>query len=262
MYLSTENMRRMRCSCFGHLFDIPRFHNEEQVFSHLVTKLDGSSQRRMRLSFVIGKYSHDFGPEEFAAITGLKFGGCIKLPENSDFHRDVFGEQAIIKFYDVEKKFIKICRDSGGDSELCLKLAFLYIVFCIFLMNNRTAKAVDLRYIHLMDNLDLFLAYPWGAVSYEFLVLETHRAKLKLAKKQRLGAKLAVEANGFITALQCWVYEIMPNIASKFAIRVSDVRIPRMLRWSTDGGDKVRYDALNSYFVPSAAHVVWMNSID
>lgn len=109
--------------------------------------------------------------------------------------------------------------------------------------------------MHLVDNIDVFMACPWGAVAYEYLVLETHRAKLKLSEKQWCGAKLVVEAHRFISALQCWVYEIMPKLTSKFVISVCDDRIPPMLQWSTYG-DKVQYDALNSYFVPSVAHVL------
>lgn len=102
-------MRRIRGSCFGHLFHMQSFHNHGQLFSLLIRKVDSCSQRRMRLAFVIGKDLHEFCPEEFAANTGLKFGGSINFPHKSEFHRDVFGEKAYITFYELDEKFKETC---------------------------------------------------------------------------------------------------------------------------------------------------------
>lgn len=35
-------------------------------------------------------------------------------------------------------------------------------------MKDRIKKFLDLRYMHLMDHLDVFMDCPWGAVAYEF----------------------------------------------------------------------------------------------
>lgn len=114
MYLSTENMCIIRGSCFGHLFDMPSFHNHRQLFRLLFLKLDGGSHGRMRLAFVIGKEVHEFGPVEFAVMTELKFGGSINFPKKSGFHRDVFSENAYIMFYVLEDKFKQTCKQTGG----------------------------------------------------------------------------------------------------------------------------------------------------
>lgn len=54
----------------------------------------------------------DFGPEEFAAINGLKFRvkGKYDLPEKSNFHRAVFNGKVNITFFELDMKFINFVR--------------------------------------------------------------------------------------------------------------------------------------------------------
>lgn len=109
--------------------------------------------------------------------------------------------------------------------------------------------------MHLIDDVEWFLSYPWGAAAFEFLVRETHEAKRKLVLKVADGARLSVDAHGFITALQCWVYEVLPNLGKNVAMNVYDVRIPRILRWSVSS-KKIDFDNYNAFFMPSTLHVV------
>lgn len=95
-------MRRLRCSCFGHLFDLHQICNQGQLYAILLHKLDSDSHRQMRLTFHIGGQTAHFGPEEFAAITGLKFVGPGKhpLPSQSNLHADVFNKKKNITFFE------------------------------------------------------------------------------------------------------------------------------------------------------------------
>lgn len=88
--LGPENMRQMRCSCFGHLFDISKLENQGQLYNVMLRKLDASSHRRLSLSFRIGTNLLEFGPEQFCSVTGLKFSGPPNLPESSTFHKTIF----------------------------------------------------------------------------------------------------------------------------------------------------------------------------
>lgn len=105
--------------------------------------------------------------------------------------------------------------------------------------------------MHLIDDVDAFLSYPWGVASYEYLVLETHRAKKSLSDNNCEGATLNMDAHGFVTVLQCWLYDILPNLGSKFAEALNPDRIPRILRWSVSS-KSIDYHAFRCFFTPSA----------
>lgn len=55
--------------------------------------------------------------------------------------------------------------------------------------------------MHLVDDVDVFLVYSWGAVLYKFLVLETHGAKKRLSEKICNDVRLSVDAHGFMNVL-------------------------------------------------------------
>ncbi|XP_057808432.1 uncharacterized protein LOC131022906 [Salvia miltiorrhiza] len=183
-------------------------------------------------------------------MTGLKFGGSIILPQGSFFHQKVFGGQRYLRLVNIEKTFIKECKETCGRSETSLKLAYLYIVYGLLVMKDRTQKNVDLGYIHLMDDLERFLRYPWGRTAYDFLVPRTYNARKLLDKMGTTENRLTVEAYGFVYALQAWAYEIMPSLAAFCGKRLMEHEnnIPRMQHWSADSG--FHFDDLWPYFLP------------
>lgn len=110
--------------------------------------------------------------------------------------------------------------------------------------------------MHLADDIDAFLAHPWGVVAYEFLVNETHETKKKyMDRVAQSSGRSSVNARGFSTVLQCWAYDILPKLASSCAVNVVPDRIPRILRWSVQHAIHA-YDALNSFFTASNVELV------
>ncbi|CAA2998341.1 Hypothetical predicted protein, partial [Olea europaea subsp. europaea] len=79
---------------------------------------------------------------------------------------------------------------------------------------------IDLRTLSIVDNLDIFFAYPWGRVDYRRLL---HGFRGFWVKKF-LKAKRRQEK-------EVWAYEAVPEIGERFGQRVGE-RMPRLLSFS------------------------------
>ncbi|KAK6123801.1 hypothetical protein DH2020_042455 [Rehmannia glutinosa] len=110
-------------------------------------------------------------------------------------------------------------------------------------------KRLDEQYIHLVDNLKEFNAYPWGRVAFENLVGDIGSCMSERVKKlwERKKAKKVhkmekFNVSGFTHALQVWAYEVMPDLAKLCAKRVANSYdlTPRMLRRVDDENDEVK----------------------
>lgn len=87
---------------------------------------------------------------------------------------------------------------SRGESELTLKLAYLYMLFGILLIRDRSSENIDIMYLHLIDGLDRFNSYEWGRVVYDFLVSETHGARDMHDGLVASDRKIAFDVHGLV----------------------------------------------------------------
>ncbi|KAH6787678.1 hypothetical protein C2S52_007230 [Perilla frutescens var. hirtella] len=132
---------------------------------------------------------------------------------------------------------------------MSLRLTYLVILFGILLVISGKSKSIDMTYLYFIDDLERFKSFPWGNVAYSHLVIRTHQSRRVLDNIERLNKRLVFDANGFVLALQVWVYEAILIVSRKCAVRVGrgDQRLPRMLRWS--GSMSIRFDLMNQYFL-------------
>ncbi|KAH6809107.1 hypothetical protein C2S51_026890 [Perilla frutescens var. frutescens] len=251
--MSVEKRELLNASCFGHLLSIPDIQFQGQLYHVLIKKLEKSSLARQRLSFRISNRVIEFGPREFSLMTGLSMHGWEEPPSDSEFHETYFHGRTDLVFSDIQKSFIRECIATGGDSLDAFKLALLYIVYGILLIRARKSKRIDLKYFHLIDDLEKFNNFAWGQVSYEFLVRTGHRARDIPDNLIAEGKTLAYDVNGFAIALQTWAYEVMPNLARGCAMRVPGMEDenPRMIRWAST--KHFRFERINRYFIAKNA---------
>ncbi|KAH6783737.1 hypothetical protein C2S52_008696 [Perilla frutescens var. hirtella] len=150
---------------------------------------------------------------------------------------------------DVVQVFNSECRTSFGNSALSLHLAYLVILFGILLVAGGKSKSIDMTYLHLIDDLERFKSFPWGHVAYSHLVLRTHQSRRVVDNIERLNKRLAFDVNGFVLALQVWVYEVIPIVSRNCTVRLGrgHQRLPRMLRWTASMS--IRFDLVNQYFL-------------
>ncbi|KAH6783956.1 hypothetical protein C2S52_008915 [Perilla frutescens var. hirtella] len=183
----------------------------------------------MRLAFKINEQLCEFGPKEFAVMTGLNFNGPLDTPKSSKFHNSVFNGKCSIFLKDIHKAFDDESKRSGSRSMKALQLALLYLLFGILLVKDRCNKKIELGYLHLIDDLDMF------------------DKLIGLVENQK---KLAFDAYGFTFPIQIWAYEIMPSLASHCARPVidNDHAFPRMMRWRVEKPPTPTYDDIHNFF--------------
>ncbi|KAH6763010.1 hypothetical protein C2S52_020443 [Perilla frutescens var. hirtella] len=203
------------------------------------------------MSFQINDSVVDFGPSEFAIMTGLKFHDWAEPPETSNFHNTVFNGKRALLFVDIHNHFLNECGTCGGNSLLALKLAFLCVLYGILLVRDRKSEKIKLQYMHIIDDLEKFNNYPWGRISYEFLVRVTHALSDFMDRRKQQGTKAKLVVDGFTVVLQTWAYEVISNLGARCAIRCEDMdgRLPRILHWKVV--ESFDYDVITTYFLPS-----------
>ncbi|KAH6815332.1 hypothetical protein C2S51_020152 [Perilla frutescens var. frutescens] len=240
----------MKGSCFGHLFQQQEFICQGQLLGTLLKKLQRHSLGRMRLSFKINSDIVEFGPKEFAVMTGLRLAGDTETPSTSAFYSEVFKNKKPLYFVDIEKKLEAAHKAGQAGAETSYKLALLLVVYGILLAKDRTSKGVTLEYMHVVDDVQRFNNFPWGKVTYEFLIKSMEQARSCLARAKRKDGRRAIDVYGFLYPVQAWLYEIMPSIANRYALSVGaegDV-FPRMLRWCVPKNMTTIYDEVRPFF--------------
>lgn len=97
---------------------------------------------------------------EFALITGFHFGRKQSIPPTSELYNNVFGGSDDLKYIDVENALKRAAEEDNDKGEKSLKLALLLFLYEILIVRDRTSKKIDVKYIHLVDDLKKFNNYP------------------------------------------------------------------------------------------------------
>ncbi|KAH6758140.1 hypothetical protein C2S51_000202 [Perilla frutescens var. frutescens] len=208
--LDKLNLAVMRESCFKHIIRLPSLEFHAPVYQELLWCLDKRSVATNTLHFMINGEALVFGPTEFVVMTGLKFNRFTPPPTASVFHDSVFGGKPKLLLIQLQDRFRDECELSKVSSPVCLRLAFLYVLYSMVLMTGRMTDPLDMIYFHLVEDLDAFNAFPWGLIGYNFLVQCTHQAHDHLESLSGealpdLGNQLLVPSFSF--ALLFWAYE-------------------------------------------------------
>lgn len=103
--LGANNMLDIEKSLFGHLFEVHPLQFQGQLHVILCKVPRSSSIERMCLEFDIGNFIVEFGPADFALVSGLNIRGPIETPEQSDFHTKILNGIDKVTFDDIKTDF-------------------------------------------------------------------------------------------------------------------------------------------------------------
>ncbi|XP_021801093.1 uncharacterized protein LOC110745325 isoform X2 [Prunus avium] len=256
---SSEQLERFKGSCFGHLLLIEDLKWTPQiVHGLLLRKVDPKTVKTAKgITFLVGNKLIQFTKQQFCLITGLRFGNLplIQNPtnENCALKNKYFPENKTVSLWELEKAF-KACTDK----EDLLKLGFVY--FAVFVLLG-TAKNVnmDMRYLNLVEDLDAFDKYPWGAVSYaktheslsRALYADYHRVKVPQETQKKVetttsGTIREYHIKGFAFAFQIWAFEVLPALTQlHYVVHKENSLHPRILHWRSN--KLARYNELMSH---------------
>ncbi|KAH6768765.1 hypothetical protein C2S51_014101 [Perilla frutescens var. frutescens] len=221
--LSDRNIEAFRRTCFGHLLDVPRIQPQMQLVFLMLNSLMEESQHRNVMSFRINDMIFELGRQEFFCISGLSFKETCRLPSSSNIHGHIFGGDQNLKAVDIYEAFKNYSKTHKGSGSLVLKLALLHVLYGLLLNRDQLWKKIEVDYMHLVDDLDVFNNYPWGRVAYDHLVHWTHWARGNVDRLTVQSDRPSTDVCGFFLCIQIFAFEIMTMLAKHCATRIDSV---------------------------------------
>ncbi|KAI3969305.1 hypothetical protein MKX01_007345 [Papaver californicum] len=216
-WLSVDEQAIFKGTAIGHLLSVPA----DSVFSgtvvhFLLAREIHVDDKPDEMHFMVGEKVLHFGKREFALITGLSFKKSEKAfisPANpSSLLRTHFPNQNRVSGSEVKSLLSK--KNSTCPFLDRVKLALLLVVHN-FLMGRPVRDTINIRYWHLVDNLEEFNKYPWGEVTFG-RITEFRSPLLYRTNKENSGAggKPKYTVAGIAQALLVWALDIMPGLLS------------------------------------------------
>ncbi|CAL8167886.1 unnamed protein product [Prunus armeniaca] len=223
------------------------------VHSLLLRKADPKTVSQVNgIKFIIGNKVIQFTAHQFCVVTGLRFGNLPFIPiatnENCSLKRKYFCNDKIVNLLEIEKAFVDC-----SDEDNVFKLGLVYFVVFVLLGCEKHVH-IDMRYLKLAEDVEEFVKYPWGSVSYaktnasllralcadyQRVQVPKNAAKTKKSKKKEktmaTGRPREYHIKGFAFALQIWAYEVFPALAAlHFVVHEENAYIPRILHWRSN----------------------------
>ncbi|ESQ50301.1 hypothetical protein EUTSA_v10002307mg [Eutrema salsugineum] len=190
-------------------------------------------KQRYEIWSLIGTTPVWFSLHEFEEITGLNCGyvddlAVTDLELSDDMH--AFWE---LMGVDVESgpstiEIIEACSNCSSWSwDDRLRLGYLGI-YAGFILATRPGLSTNVNHARLVMDLEGFKEFPWGRIAFHHLI--------KSVKEKDLSKNIYIE--GFVQALQVWVYYALPDFAAEFGEPLPNDISPLMLAYKGSRGRK------------------------
>ncbi|XP_024015934.1 uncharacterized protein LOC18025730 [Eutrema salsugineum] len=211
-------------------------------------------KQRYEIWSLIGTTPVWFSLHEFEEITGLNCGyvddlAVTDLELSDDMH--AFWE---LMGVDVESgpstiEIIEACSNCSSWSwDDRLRLGYLGI-YAGFILATRPGLSTNVNHARLVMDLEGFKEFPWGRIAFHHLI--------KSVKEKDLSKNIYIE--GFVQALQVWVYYALPDFAAEFGEPLPNDISPLMLAYKGSRGRKnVKANMLKHVLLAYSA--VWLRT--
>ncbi|XP_057766938.1 uncharacterized protein LOC130987424 isoform X1 [Salvia miltiorrhiza] len=210
--------------CFGHFLDWNPSPKCAMAVHHVVSRQIKSDNND--LCFKLNNTKVYLSRRDYALVTGLQFGDFnYDMSRNHNLDEvEVFrrfsGGQSHVKVSFLVDLFYNF-KINDEDGSLHLKIAYIIVLYGL-LVGYETDKTVEHWVWALVDDLDKFNRFPWGAYSYNLLC--HHAGKIFTSKKQ-------YKFYGPVWALHVWSLEVMPDLGQVVGKCVAEFAHPRCLKW-------------------------------
>ncbi|XP_062085067.1 uncharacterized protein LOC133791164 [Humulus lupulus] len=227
----TDKIVFRKYSQLGHLLDLPWKGKFWGTLSHQIIARRINCQKKHELWFLINGKPVRFSIQEFAIVSGLYTSGELTPKElnvvssNNNLKNKYFNDRSI-KIEDVANVLDNIPKDERTKDRV--KLCFIYLLSA-FLLNSSVGTTIDLSWLRLVDNLEIFDKYPWGRLVYEKIVDQITRVKFQKDHNVDM-----IRWN-FICCpwiFQIWICEAMPKLGEMIGQRIPGNHIPRWIGWN------------------------------
>ncbi|XP_047309477.1 uncharacterized protein LOC124912881 [Impatiens glandulifera] len=142
-----------------------------------------------------------------------------------------FGGKTVVKVTEVQSVFLNC-----SEKEDAWKLGLINLIYqCLFGSDNR--KRVCLKIFSMVEDMEMFLQFPWGKVSFNSTLKGIdkdmkHLRQLYVEKKETCkgNCDVAYTISGFAIAFQVWTYLVVSTFVPKFADMIEEKHTcPRIL---------------------------------
>ncbi|KAK3204815.1 hypothetical protein Dsin_018861 [Dipteronia sinensis] len=208
------------------------------------------------IRFMLGPHSVRFSKVEFCLITGLKFGVIPDMTRyemvQNRIHERYFSGVAEVDYEQLRAVLrIGIFEEQYDAVKLCL----IYMLNWILLELDEREK-VPLWQFRIVEDLDAFDAFPWGAHVYRQSIFgfkhafDGRREQYERRQHEKGTDVHTVETYniyGLAHALLIFAYEVIPELGTRFGTRREIDLSSRMLKWELN--KQPRSDKLDKNFI-------------
>ncbi|XP_047307373.1 uncharacterized protein LOC124910736 [Impatiens glandulifera] len=240
---------------FQYIFQAPTLYFLGTILHQMLIRKISSNSKEIR--FLVNGKEVCWGMKDYALVTGLNFGRFPLVEEVEEC------PPLVLKYFkgkkDVRLKELEDIFVGCSDKEDSWKMGLIFFIYqYLFASDNR--RKISLRIFHMVEDMEMFLQFPWGKVSFRATLQGIdkdmkHLRELYLAKKRSWEKKgicdVAYTLHGFALAFQVWTYELINTFVPKFAERTleddqDDPTSPRI----------VLYKSLRSYTGPEVSTAI------
>ncbi|ESQ45749.1 hypothetical protein EUTSA_v10010988mg [Eutrema salsugineum] len=164
----TEDLEKLLHSQFGKLFHLPvaRCCNSAKLVHALLSRQLVTTKKH-EIWFLFGGQPLRYSIREFKEITGLN---CNPEPDSTEeeddvgktgIWKDLFGRAKAMNVFDV----LEMLKDPDLPRWKRLPLALIVLVDGVLFCNSKNLAFTE-KYVAMLTDLDKFMLYPWGRVSF------------------------------------------------------------------------------------------------
>lgn len=194
--LDEEHQRMFTASCFGKLYEMRDNMKISGQLLHALVFLRIQSPDINDLWFRIGGQNVRFGFSDYTITTGLYPG------DEEDYKRSIPATKRLAnEYFAGAKKSVKpeALNEAfvNAKSELDRYKLGLALVYEAVLRAKESSTSIDLGFLEIVDDLDLFNKYPWGTRTYPNLLHSVKKSSDKVGVKTNTfyGFPFALQVN-------------------------------------------------------------------
>ncbi|ESQ56385.1 hypothetical protein EUTSA_v10027124mg [Eutrema salsugineum] len=218
----TEDLEKLLHSQFGKLFHLPvaRCCNSAKLVHALLSRQLVTTKKH-EIWFLFGGQPLRYSIREFKEITGLN---CNPEEEEEEvgktgIWKDLFGRAKAMNVYDV----LEMLKDPDLPRWKRLPLALIVLVDGVLFCNSKNLALTE-KYVEMLSDLDRFMLYPWGRVSFNKTVsrfqvpkaiTDTEKRENPVTRLRRQLKQKTSACYGFPLSLQLMALQSIPMLVSK-----------------------------------------------
>lgn len=208
--LDEDEIAFLRRSPFGKLVEIAEKPSFSGRFGRYIISRQLKVKKKHEVWFLFAGKPIRFSLREFAIVTGLncgKFPPRLKKKAKRDINEKPYWGELFGSLKEVTVDYVirMLKKRSVTAKETRIKYAFLALLSSVVLPTTHTPKILY-EHAEKIKDLDAFLAYPWGRVSFDLLVSSIkERNEVSLSQN-------TIALKGFVLALQLVMIEAVPAL--------------------------------------------------